>query len=338
MALRYVLLRVVASAAMAAAATLVVFLVAHTVPADPVLAQLGDKQSGNPETVARFRARWGLDRPLHEQYGIFLARLARGDLGESIASHRPVLDDIRQYVPATIELATVAGLLTIAVGVPLGVAAAVRRDGFVDHVARFVCLIGVSAPTFWLAFIVLALFYGGLEIAPSPGRLDVGAGAPPHATGMFVVDGILAGDWSTVRNALAHLILPSVVLAAATIGIVTRTTRAAMLETLGQDYVRTARAKGVRERGVVRHHAFPNALVPILTLAGLAYAELLAGTVLTETIFSWPGLGRYTYQSALAIDFPAIMGVTFLVALMYLAINFLVDIAYLYVDPRVARR
>jgi len=338
MGLRYVLLRVVASAAMAAAATLVVFLVAHTVPADPVLAQLGDKQSANPETVARFRARWGLDRPLYEQYAIFLARLARGDMGESIASHRPVLDDIRQYVPATIELATIAGLLTIVIGVPLGVAAAVRRDGWVDHLARLLCLIGVSAPTFWLAFIVLALFYGGLEIAPSPGRLDVGAGAPPHATGMFVVDGILAGDWAAVRSALAHLVLPAVVLAASTLGIVTRTTRAAMLETLGQDYVRTARAKGLAERGIVRHHAFPNALLPILTLAGLAYAELLAGTVLTETIFSWPGLGRYTYQSALAIDFPAIMGVTFLVALMYLAINLFVDIAYLFVDPRVARR
>jgi peptide/nickel transport system permease protein len=152
-----------------------------------------------------------------------------------------------------------------------------------------------------------------------------------------VVDGILARDWATVRSALAHLVLPAVVLAAATIGIVTRTTRAAMLETLGQDYVRTARAKGVGERGVVRRHAFPNALLPIVTLAGLAYAELLAGTVLTETIFSWPGLGRYTYQSALAIDFPAIMGVTFLVALMYLAINLVVDVAYLLVDPRVAR-
>src|SRR5215831_7012952 len=295
MAFRYVLLRVAASAAMAVAATLVVFLVAHSVPADPVLAQLGDKQSSNPETVARFRARWGLDRPLYQQYAIFVARLAHGDMGESIASHRPVLDDIRQYVPATIELATAAGLLTIAVGVPLGVAAAVRRDGFVDHAARFLCLIGVSAPTFWLAFIVLALFYGGLEIAPSPGRLNVGANVPPHVTGLFVVDGALAGDWATVRSALAHLILPSVVLAAATIGIVTRTTRAAMLETLGQDYVRTARAKGVGERGVVRHHAFP-------------------------------------------IDFPAIMGVTFLVALMYLAINLLVDMAYLFVDPRVTRR
>src|SRR4029079_2602937 len=181
MGFRYVLLRVAASAAMAVAATLVVFLVAHTVPADPVLAQLGDQQSSNPETVARFRARWGLDRPLYQQYGIFLARLARGDLGESIASHRPVVDDIRQYVPATLERAKARGLLTSLVGVPLGVVAAVRRDGFVDHLARLLCLVGVSAPTFWLAFIMLALFYGGPEIAPSPGRLHRGRERRAHA-------------------------------------------------------------------------------------------------------------------------------------------------------------
>ncbi len=338
MGFRYVLLRVAASAAMAVAATLVVFLIAHTVPADPVLAQLGDRQSANPETVARFRARWGLDRPLWRQYVIFLDRLGHGDLGESIASRRPVLDDIRQYLPATIELATAAALLTVAIGVPLGIAAAVRRDGWLDHAARMLCLVGVSAPTFWLAFLVLAVFYGGLEIAPSPGRLDVGAAAPPPATGLFLVDSALAGDWRTFRNALGHLALPAAVLAASTLGLITRTTRAAMLETLDQDYVRTARAKGVGERGVVRRHALPNALVPVLTLGGLAYAELLAGTVLTETIFAWPGLGRYTYQSALALDFPAIMGVTFLVALIYLAVNFAVDVSYLLVDPRVARR
>jgi peptide/nickel transport system permease protein len=338
MALRYVLLRVAASVAMAVAATLVVFLIAHTVPADPVLAQLGDRASANPETVARFRARWGLDRPLWEQYAIFLRRLAQGDLGESIASRRPVLDDIRQYLPATIELATLAAFLTVAVGVPLGIVSAVRRDGWIDHAGRLLCLVGVSAPTFWLAFLVLAVFYGGLQIAPSPGRLDIGAAAPPHATGLFVLDAALAGDWATCASALAHLVSPAAVLAASTIGLVTRTTRAAMLETLAQDYVRTARAKGLGERSVVRRHAFSNALVPVLTLGGLAYAELLAGTVLTETIFSWPGLGRYTYQSALAVDFPAIMGVTFLVALIYLGINFAVDLAYLAVDPRVARR
>ena len=221
---------------------------------------------------------------------------------------------------------------------PLGIAAAVRRDGCVDHMARFLCLIGVSAPTFWLAFIVLALFYGGLEIAPRRAGSTWGRRATPRDRACSLSTASWRGSGRPSGTPSRISILPAVVLAAATLGIVTRTTRAAMLETLGQDYVRTARAKGVAERGIVRHHAFPNALLPILTLAGLAYAELLAGTVLTETIFSWPGLGRYTYQSALAIDFPAIMGVTFLVALMYLVINLLVDIAYLLVDPRVARR
>jgi peptide/nickel transport system permease protein len=337
MRLRYVATRVVASVLMALAATLVVFLIAHTVPADPILAQLGDKASANAELVARFRARWALDRPLWEQYAIFVGRLAQGDLGESIASRRPVLADIGQYAPATIELATLAALLTLLVGVPLGVLAAVKRDGWLDHGARLACLVGVSAPTFWLAFIVLALFYGGLQIAPSPGRLDAGAVPPPHVTGLFLLDSLLARDWPTFRSALAHMLLPAAVLAASTLGLITRTTRAAMLDVLGQDYVRVARAKGLTEGGVVRGHAVPNALLPVVTLGGLAYAELLAGTVLTETIFSWPGLGRYTYQSAIALDFPAIMGVTLLVAVIYLAMNFVVDVSYSWLDPRVTR-
>lgn len=338
MHLRYLLTRVVTSVAMTVAATLVVFLIAHTVPADPILAQLGDKASANAELVAKFRARWALDQPLWEQYRIFLTRLLQGDLGEAIASRRPVLDDIKQYAPATIELATLAAFLTMLVGVPLGVLAAVKRDGWLDHGARIGCLIGVSAPTFWLAFLALAIFYGGLQIAPSPGRLDAGAVPPPHVTGLFLVDSLLARDFVTFRSALAHMVLPAVVLAASTVGLITRSTRASMLETLGQDYVRVARAKGLTEGAVISRHAVPNALIPVVTLGGLAYAELLAGTVLTETIFSWPGLGRYTYQSAIALDFPAILGVTLLVAVIYLVMNFFVDVSYLFIDPRVGRR
>jgi len=338
MAFRYLLMRVVASVAMAATATLVVFLIAHIVPADPVLAQLGDKAAANPDLVARFRARWALDRPLAEQYWIFVTRLLQGDLGESIASRRPVLDDIKQYLPATIELATLAAILTLLVGVPLGVLSAVKRDSWLDHASRIGCLVGVSAPTFWLAFLVLAIFYGGLQIAPSPGRLDPGAVPPPHVTGLFLLDSLLARDFATWRSALAHMILPAVVLAASTVGLISRSTRASMLETLGQDYIRAARSKGLTEASVIARHAVPNALIPVVTLGGLAYAELLAGTVLTETIFSWPGLGRYTYQSAIALDFPAILGVTLLVAVIYLLMNFIVDLSYLLIDPRVARR
>ena len=319
-------------------ATLVVFLISHLVPADPILAQLGDMQAADPNLVAAYRARWGLDLPIWRQYLIFLGGLVQGDFGVSISTQRPVLDDILQYAPATIELSTIAFLLSVIVGVPLGVIAAVRRDSWIDHLARLISLIGVSAPTFWLAFVVLALFYGGLQIAPGPGRLDVVYLPPPTVTGLFLVDSALAGQWDVFRNAAAHLVLPAAVLAATTLGLITRTTRAAMLESLGQDYIRVGRAKGLKERTIVTRHALPNALIPVVTLGGLAYAVLLSGTVLTETIFSWPGLGRYTFRSAVSLDFPAIMGITFLVAVVYLVINLIVDLSYALLDPRVVRQ
>jgi peptide/nickel transport system permease protein len=272
-----------------------------------------------------------------ERYFIFLKGLVNGDLGLSIATQRPVLDDIYQYAPATIELATAGFLLSVVIGVPLGIVAAVRRDTWVDHIARFVSLIGVSSPTFWLAFIVLAIFYGELQIAPGPGRLDPVAFAPDRITGLFLVDSILTGNWETFWDALSHLVLPSTVLAASTLGLITRTTRASMLESLQQDYVRVARAKGLKESRIVSRHVLPNALIPVVTLGGLAYANLLTGAVMTETIFSWPGLGRYTFRSAAALDFPAIMGITLVVAVTYLVINLLIDISYALLDPRVVR-
>lgn len=335
---KYLTTRVVTAVVMLVLATLVIFLIANTVPGDPALTQLGDLAASNPEFVKAFRAKWGLDLPLWQRYLIFLQGLVHGDFGISIASQRPVLDDIRDFAPATIELATVAFLLSIFVGVPLGMIAAVKRDSWIDHIARFVSLIGVSAPTFWLAFIMLALFYGMLEIAPGPGRLDPIAFAPDRVTGLLLIDCVLARDWETLRDALAHLALPAIVLAAATLGLITRTTRAAMLESLSQDYVRVARAKGLVEPKIVFGHALPNALIPVVTLGGLAYANLLTGAVMTETVFSWPGLGRYTFRSAVAVDFPAIMAITFIVAAVYIAINFLVDLSYAVLDPRATKR
>lgn len=331
---RYVASRLAVAAVMAVLATLVIFLIANTVPGDPILAQLGDVAASNKEFLAEWRARWGLDLPLWHRYLLFLGGLVRGDLGISIASQRPVLADIAQFAPATLELATISFLLALGIGIPLGIMAAVWRDSWVDHLARMVSLVGVSSPTFWLAFIVLALFYGGLEIAPGPGRLDAIALPPARVTGLLLVDAVLAGDWETLRDALAHLVLPSVVLAAATLGLVTRTTRASMLESIQQDYVRVARAKGLPGRGIIFGHVLPNALIPVVTLGGLAYANLLTGAVMTETIFSWPGLGLYTFRSAAALDFPAIMGITLVVALVYLLINLAIDISYALLDPR----
>ncbi len=334
---RYIATRLLAAVAMAVLASLVVFLISALVPGDPVLAQLGDIAASNPATVLEWRAKWGLDLPLWERYGIFLNGLVHGDLGISIATRRPVLEDIVQYAPATLELATVSFLLTLLVGIPLGIAAAVWRDTWVDSLARAVSLLGVSAPTFWLAFIMLAIFYGGLEWAPGPGRLDPIAFPPEGPTGLFLVDSLLHRDWETFRDSAAHLVLPAIVLAAATIGLITRTTRAAMLDSLGQDYVRVSRAKGLKERAIVLRHALPNALVPVVTLGGLAYANLLAGAVMTETVFAWPGLGRYTFRSAAALDFPAIMGITLVVSATYLLVNLLVDLSYAALDPRVRR-
>jgi peptide/nickel transport system permease protein len=334
---RYVLSRLGLTAVMALLSTLVVFLIANTVPGDPILAQLGDIAASNKDFVAEWRAKWGLDLPLWERYFLFLQGLFNGDLGISIASHRPVLDDIAQFAPATIELATISFLLALIIGIPLGMLAAVHRDSWIDHLARIVSLIGVSSPTFWLAFIMLALFYGRLQIAPGPGRLDAIALPPETITGFYLIDAVLAGDWDTFRNAAAHITLPSIVLAAATLGLVTRTTRASMLDNLHQDYVRVARAKGLRESRIVNGHVLPNALIPVVTLGGLAYANLLTGAVMTETVFSWPGLGRYTFKSAAALDFPAIMGITLVVALTYLIINLLIDLSYALLDPRVLR-
>ena len=335
---RYITVRLVSMAVMILLSTLIVFLIATQVPADPVLAQLGDLQSADKELVASYRAKWGLDQPIWKQYLIFVKGLSQGDFGQSISTHRPVLEDIQQYAPATIELATVSFILAIVISIPLGVLAAVKRDTLIDHVARFISLIGVSAPTFWLAFIVLAVFYGGLQIAPGPGRLDITSLPPPKWTGLYLIDAAIAGQWDTFRDAAAHLVLPSVVLAASIVGLLTRTVRASMLEALSQDYVRVARAKGMRETAIVVRHALPNALVPVVTLGGIAYAILLTGAVMTETIFSWPGLGRYTFRSAIALDFPGIMGITFIVAVVYLFVNLIVDLSYALIDPRVVRR
>jgi peptide/nickel transport system permease protein len=319
-------------------ATVVIFLIANTVPGDPVLMQLGDLAASDPVRVAEFRAHMGLDLPLWHRYWIFLTGLLHGDFGESIVSRRPVLQDLIEYAPATVELASISFVLALLVGLPLGVLAAVRRDSWIDHVARFVSLIGVSAPTFWLAFVVLAVFYGQLDWAPGPGRLDPVSFPPTPITGLLLIDTAWVGDWATFRDAAAHLVLPSIVLAASTLGLITRTTRAAMLESLSQDYVRVARAKGLRRRVVVNGHALPNAMLPVVTLGGLAYANLLAGAVMTETVFSWPGLGRYTFTSAVAVDFPAIMAITTIVAVVFVLVNLLVDLSYALLDPRVAKR
>lgn len=315
--------------------TLISFLIAHAVPADPIVSNLGQQASQRPEIVQAFKEKWGLDRPLHVQYLVFVGKLLQGDLGTSINTRRAITKDLAQFLPATIELATVAVLFALAVGVPLGIVAAIRRDGPVDHLARLVSLIGVSIPIFWLATVSLVLFYATLHWTVGPGRLGPQIDSPPRLTGFFTIDAAVAGDWITFRSAVSHLILPGLVLASSVMGLVTRVTRSSMLDALSQDYLRTARAKGLPESRIIARHALRNALIPTVTVLGLAYGGLLSGAVMTETIFAWPGLGRHAFQSAVTNDFPAIMGVTFVIGVMYTLVNLVVDLLYGWLDPQI---
>jgi peptide/nickel transport system permease protein len=331
---RYILRRLALLVPLIIGVTLLAFIISNAVPADPVTANLGQKAMSDPKIVAAFRAEWGLDRPPAEQYIVYLRNLLSGDLGRSIKSRRAVAEDLASYLPATIELATTAILFGVTVGVALGLLSALRRNTWIDHSARIISLFGVSTPVFWLALVALYIFYARLGWVAGPGRLDAGVAPPPHVTGLYTVDSLLASDWKTFTNAVSHLILPALVLASYTTGLITRVTRSSMLEVLGMDFIRTARAKGLADNKIVVRHALRNALIPLITVIGFSYGNLLAGTVLTEAIFAWPGIGQYAYRASTSLDFPAIMGVSLLIALIFILINLIVDVLYFVVDPR----
>ena len=309
------------------------FIVSHVIPADPVGAILGG--NAPPEKVAELRRQLNLDKPLPQQFVTYLAGAVRGDLGRSLRTSRPVTEDIRRFFPATLELALAATAVALAVGIPLGVVSAVHRNRLPDHVARVLAIVGVSMPVFWLGLVLLLVFYFRLGWLPGSGRLDLFTVEPPRVTGLLVLDSLLAREWEALRSALAHLVLPAVVLGFSATANVARTSRSSMLEVLFQDFVRTARAKGLPERAVVMRHALRNALIPTVTLVGLIFGSLLEGAVLTETIFAWPGLGRYITTGYLALDYPAVMGGTLYIAVAYSLVNLVVDILYAVIDPRV---
>jgi peptide/nickel transport system permease protein len=332
---RYLLRRLGVSALLIVGVTLVTFVLTNLVPGDPVAANLGQRAAENPETVAAYRAHYGLDRPLPVQYVTYLGNLVRGDLGESQQTHRPVLTDLQSAVPATLELAIGSIVLSVLIGVAFGVVAAVRRGQLADSALRLVSLVGISVPTFWLALVAFYVFSFQLDLAPGSGRLAPATTPPPHVTGLYTADALLAGEWETFGDALAHLMLPTLVLTLYTVGLLTRFTRSAVLEVLEQDYVRSARAKGLPGRTVLFRYVLRAAMVPILTVVGLAFGALLSGTVLVEEIFAWPGVGSYAYQAASHLDLPAVMGVGLLVGIIYLVINLVVDLLYGVIDPRV---
>lgn len=315
--------------------TIIAFTLVRLVPGDPAAAALGERGMQNPEVLAAFRERYGLDLPVWQQYFIYLGNLLRGDMGTSIQSGREVTEDLGTYIPASAELALVAILISLVIGLTLGIVAALRSGKVIDQVVRVVSLAGVSMPTFWLALTASLIFSAQLGWLPSTGRLDPGMASPPPVTGLLLVDSLIAGDPESFAIALSHLILPATVLAAYTVGLITRFTRSAVLEVLGNDYIRTANAKGLPPHTIIMRHVLRPALVPILTVTGLALGSLLGGTVLVETIFSWPGIGQYAFKSSLALDMPAVIGVSVFIATVYVIINLVVDLMYPLIDPRI---
>ncbi|HEY6430998.1 MAG TPA: ABC transporter permease [Acetobacteraceae bacterium] len=313
---------------------LVTFLIGRVMPIDPVIAIVGDHAP--PDVVARVRLELGLDRPLVVQFGIYLVRLLHGNLGSSVMTTHPVTQDIATYFPATFELATAAIILAIVIGIPLGVIAAARQGSRFDHVVRVVSLAGQSIPVFVLGLLFLLLFYVKLGIAPGTGQVDVVYdGMVNRITGMLVVDAAIEGQWDVFWDALAHLVMPAIILAYFSLAYITRMTRAFMLDALAGEYIVTARAKGLSPTRILWRHAFGNIAVPLVTVIALAYAGLLEGAVLTETVFSWPGLGLYLTVSLLNADMNAVLGATLVIGFVYVVLNLMADIAYRVLDPRV---
>ena len=313
--------------------SLITFAISHLIPGDPARLIAGDRASD--ELVAGIRHQLGLDLPLYQQYGRYLLDLVQGDLGTSIRTNRPVLEDLQAFFPATLELAVVALFLAIVVGVPLGVLSAVYHNRAIDQIARTLAVTGISTPAFWLGLGAIVLFYGHLGWLPGGGRLSEGLAPPTTITGFYLIDALLAGNFSLFMDALKHLILPAATLGFVTLGVIARQIRSAMLDQLGEDYIRTARAYGLSRWTVILRHALPNALIPSVTVLGLTLGDLLYGAVLTETVFVWPGMGAYVVKSIQSLDFPAVMGFAILVSFIYVLLNMAIDLLYRVIDPRI---
>jgi peptide/nickel transport system permease protein len=329
---RYLLRRLALTIPILLGVSLLVFLMLHSAGGDPAQTILGAR--ADPESIAELRRELGLDRPLLVQYVAFLSGAVRGDFGRSYRSNTPVIAEIAARFPATIELAIAAMVIAVVVGVVFGTLAAVRRHSILDYVSSTVVLLGVSLPTFWLGLILIIIFGLWLRWLPISGRVDPRLGADPSLP-FLTLASLLHGNWAVAKDALRHLILPALTLAAWPAAIVARMTRASLIESLGQDYVRTARGKGLPEQLIVVGHAARNALLPVLTVVGLEFGTLLGGAVVTETIFSWPGLGQLTVTAIGARDYQVVQGVVVLLGAVFVLLNLLVDVLYAVLDPRI---
>lgn len=312
----------------------VTFLLTRALPGDPAVYFAGP--AADARSIAEIRKQLGLDRSLPEQFGFYLAQLARGDLGQSISTGQPVIRELVSRLPASIELTLAALLLSSAIAIPLGILAATRPDTWIDNLCRFVTTAGVSLPTFFTGILLVYVFYYLLGWAPPPmGRLNVMFLSPPHITGFYTVDALLAGDRETFRAALGQLMLPAITLALFTLAPLARMTRGSMLQVLGSDFIRTARAAGLSGRKVLFTYAFRNALLPVITTLGMVFSFTLGANVLVEKVFAWPGIGSYAIEALVVSDYAAVQGFVLSMAILFVALNLVVDVAYTLIDPRV---
>jgi peptide/nickel transport system permease protein len=314
--------------------TLLVFAFLHLIPGDPAVVLAGERAT--PEQIAALREQLGLNQPLPLQYLIFLWNLVRLNFGTSIISGVTIAEEIKIRWPATFELSVAAMLVAIIIGIPAGILAAVRKNSLTDNLTMSASLFGVSLPVYWLGLLLIYLFAVNLNWLPPSGRLSIDAGFNfKPITNFYVLDALLQGNFKALQDVLTHIILPALTLGTIPLAILARITRSAMLEVLSQDYIRTARAKGLLERWVIFKHALKNALLPVVTIIGLQFGTLLSGAILTETIFSWPGIGSWIYEGILARDYPVVQGGVVFVAVTFVLVNLLVDLSYAFLDPRI---
>lgn len=309
------------------------FIISHVIPADPAAAYAGI--GATKEQIQTIRQEFGLDKPLHVQFVCYIRAVLHGDLGKSIRTRRPVLEDIKQYAPATIELSLFALLLSCIFGIFLGVLSAVNRNKPIDHILRLFALIGRAAPSFWIGLLSQVLLFRILHWLPCGGRISDSIAPPSSITGLYTLDSLVTGNWQALGSSVIHIILPAVILAISRIGYLVRMQRATLLEVLSKQYLMSARAKGLHERTVIWKHAFRNALIPIITILALAIGGMLGGSFVVEIVFAWPGIGRYGTEAIIALDFNAIMGVSLILAIVYSLANLLADVLYALIDPRI---
>jgi peptide/nickel transport system permease protein len=330
--IKYIIKRILMLIPVLLGVSVIVFLIMRVFSPDPAPIVLG--QHATIEAADKWREANGLNDPIHIQYLHFITGAVTGDFGTSYYTKTPVIREILSRFPATIELAIAAIILASLIGILIGVISAVKKNSIFDHSGMVLALVGVSMPIFWLGILLIILFSGVLHLLPSGGRIDPLL-QPTGGTGFYLIDTLLAGDIEGFIDTVMHLILPALALGMYSMAIITRMTRSSMLDTLNQDYIRTARAKGLKKRKVIFRHALRNAMIPVTTVIGLQLGSLLGGAVLTETVFSWPGIGNYTVQCILKSDFPVVQGVVLLVACIFVFINLVVDIIYAFLDPRI---